>query len=324
MTKTGNITVKSEIKSGIGLVLIVDDEANNRLLLKTYLSKEGYEVKIARSGEEALTSITSIKPDVIVLDVMLPGMDGYEVCSRLKSFEKSKFIPILLATALRGTTERTRGIEAGADDFISKPYNRVELVTRIKSLVRIGKLYRALSEKVQELEIAKNKLKRLAVTDGLTGLYNYRAFQHQLHLEISRSKRFKLPLSLLMIDIDHFKKFNDNNGHPAGDAALKQFAAIMLKNVREVDCSARYGGEEFVLILPGTAKKSACIVAEKLRLLVESANFSGKKITISIGIASFPEDTATKEELIDLADKALYLAKRDGRNQTAITERKKK
>lgn len=301
------------------MIFVVDDEANNRLLLKTYLTAEGYNVRFARNGQEALRTVSDIKPDVIVLDVMLPKMDGYDVCRELKSSEEYKYIPIILATALRGNEERIRGIESGADDFISKPYNKVELTTRIKSLVRIGTLYRALAEKVEELETAKKKLNRLAVTDGLTDIFNYRAFQHRLHLEIQRSKRFSLPLSLLMIDIDHFKRYNDTFGHPAGDKLLREFAEILRTHIREVDCPARYGGEEFVLILPGTTKQSARIVAEKLRTLVEETDFSGTHITVSIGIASFPEDTDVKDTLITLADQALYRAKEEGRNRTILS-----
>jgi len=301
-----------------GTIFVVDDEANNRLLLKTYLSAEGYTVAFARNGQEALQNISRIAPDVIILDVMLPVIDGYEVCRELKNSPDYKYIPIILATALRGNEERIRGIEAGADDFISKPYNKAELTTRIKSLIRIGTLYRALAEKVSELEAARKKLKKLAVTDGLTDLFNYRAFQHRLHLEIERSKRFTLPLSLLMLDIDHFKQYNDKFGHPAGDRLLKEFADLLRNHVREVDCPARYGGEEFVLILPGTVKKSALIVAEKIRVLVETADFSGSHITVSIGVASFPEDTDAKDSLITLADQALYQAKEAGRNRIVL------
>jgi len=252
------------------IILVVEDEPNSQLLLKTYLSSDGYDVKIARTGEEALKLSSTMQPSAVVLDVMLPKMNGYEVCKRLKNSETTHFIPVVMATALRGNDERIQGIEAGADDFINKPFNRVELLTRIKSLLRIKRLHEALEEKVKELVSAEIKLRKLAVTDGLTGLYNYRAFRRQLHLEISRSKRFGMPFSLLMMDIDHFKQYNDMFGHPSGDRVLKKFAQLIHERIREVDCFARYGGEEFVLILPGTDKKSSMIVAEKLRKLVEN------------------------------------------------------
>jgi len=303
-------------------ILVVEDETNNRFLLKTYLTSDGYQVKIAKNGEDALHIVVEDPPSAIVLDVLLPNMDGFEVCRRLKSSEITSFIPVIMVTALRGDEERIKGIEVGADDFVQKPFNRVELLTRIKSLLRIKRLHEALKQKVDELEKTKAKLRKLAVTDGLTGLYNYRAFRQQLHQEISRSKRFNLPVSLLIMDFDHFKVYNDLFGHPNGDKVLKLFAKRIYQNIRDVDCFARYGGEEFVLILPGTDKKAAKIVAEKIRSLVEKSSFRfeeqlpTKRITISIGVASFPQDTDDEEEFIQLTDKALYRAKKSGRNRT--------
>jgi len=305
-------------------VLVVEDEANSRFLLKTYLESVGYSVRMAKSGEEALRKIAEEPPSAIVLDVMLPKMDGYTVCKRLKSSRTTHFIPIVLATALRGNEERIRGIEVGADDFISKPYNRVELLTRVKSLLRIKKLHDALEQKIAELEKAKEKLRKLSVTDGLTNLFNHRAFKKQLQLEISRSRRFGLPISLLMMDIDHFKMYNDRFGHPSGDNVLKHFSQILSENIREVDCLARYGGEEFALILPGTDKKSAKVVAEKLRRLIEWASFPNAdklpsgRVTVSIGVASFPHDAEDEEELVKRSDEALYKAKNSGRNRTVL------
>ena len=305
-------------------VLIVEDEPSTRRLLKTYLESDGYDLQLARSGEEALTCIEKASPSVVILDVMLPKMNGFDVCKTLKASATTRFIPIILLTALRGNEERIQGIEAGADDFISKPFNRVELQTRIKSLIRIKRLHEALEQKVEELERTKAKLRRLAVTDGLTGLYNYRAFRSQLHIEMSRSKRFKMPFSLLMMDIDHFKSYNDENGHPSGDLVLKTFARLLHKNVREVDIVARYGGEEFILILPGTDKKSGLLVAEKIRKLVKKTLFPLEnseqkgRITISIGVAAFPQDTQNEEELIQAVDKAMYKAKKKGRNRSAV------
>lgn len=321
-------TIPSEKNSLIetkqDFILIVEDETNNRYLLETYLTSDGHEVKMAKSGEEALEMVADEPPSVIVLDIMLPKMNGFEVCRRLKHSVNTSFIPVILVTALRGDKERIEGIEAGADDFINKPFNRVELLTRVKSLLRIKALNDALEQKVEELEKAKAKLRKLAVTDGLTGLFNYRAFKRQLHLEISRSKRFGLPVSLLMMDIDHFKVYNDRFGHPNGDRVLRLFARLLYENVRDVDCLARYGGEEFMLILPGTDKKSAKIVAEKLRKLVEQFSFPLEKklpegkVTMSVGVASFPEDTQDEEQLIRSTDKALYKAKNTGRNRTVL------
>ena len=302
-------------------ILVVEDETNIRYLLETYLASEGYRVRVARNGEEALKMVADDPPSAIILDILLPKLNGYEVCRRLKNSKNTNFIPVVMVTAFRGNQERIQATEAGADDFISKPLNRVELLTRIKSLLRIKKLHEALQQKIKELEIAETKLKKLAVTDGLTGLFNYRAFRRQLHLEVSRSQRFKLPVSLLMMDIDHFKMYNDHFGHPNGDKVLKHFASLLHKNIREVDFLARYGGEEFVIILPGTDKKSARIVGEKLRRLVERYPFPFEKklptgiVTMSVGVASFPQDAQDEKELVRLADMALYKAKKAGRNR---------
>ncbi len=304
------------------IILVVDDETNNRLLLKTYLSSEGYDIEMASTGVEAIKKVNQFSPSIIILDIVLPDTDGFTICKKLKSSKNTSFIPIILVTALRGDDERIKGTSAGADDFITKPYNRVELITRVKSLIRIKHLHKTLEQKYNELEIVKEKLKKLAVTDGLTELFNYRAFKNQIHYEIIRSKRFKLPVSLLMIDIDHFKRYNDTFGHPNGDRVLKQFAELLTVNLREVDTIARYGGEEFAIILPGTNKKASSIVAEKLRILVEEYDFHlrnrlpGEKITISIGIATFPDDVEDEEQIIQLADKALYKAKNKGRNRS--------
>lgn len=314
----------TESQSKKDVILIVDDEPSNRLLLKEILTSNGYEVRMARRGSEALKMVQEDPPSAVILDVLLPDMNGMQICRKMKSTEQTRFIPIVLLTALRGNQERIQGIEAGADDFISKPVHRVELLTRIKSLVRIKHLNEILEQKVAELESVREKLKTLAVTDGLTGVYNYRAFRRQLKHEISRSRRFRMPVSLLIIDIDHFKEYNDRFGHLNGDRALQQFASLLKKDIREIDCLARYGGEEFTVILPGTDKESSAFVAEKLRVLVEETDFSlmdsteSSRITVSIGAATYPDDADNEETLIHLTDQALYKAKRTGRNRFVI------
>jgi diguanylate cyclase (GGDEF)-like protein len=310
--------------SGQDTILVVDDKPNNRLLFQTYLTSASYEVETARNGEEALQRIEAVPPSLVVLDVLIPKIDGYEVCRRIRKLKQAGFVPIILVTALHGEDERLKGIEAGADDFIGRPFNRLELLIRIKSLLRIKHLHDDLEQKIIELEKAKAQLARMAVKDGLTGLYNYQYFKHRLQQEVMRSKRQALPVSLLMMDIDWFKLYNDHFGHPQGDRILRRFAKLLFDNVRQIDLLARYGGEEFALILPGTGKEGGMTVAEKLRVLVEKTYFplseklpSGK-VTMSVGIACFPQDAQNEDELVHQADQALYKAKREGRNKTVM------
>ncbi|OQX60674.1 hypothetical protein B5M50_00360 [candidate division KSB1 bacterium 4484_219] len=301
-------------------ILVVDDIAINLELQKAYLTAAGYEVIEAKSGQEALQKVRDEKPDLILLDVMMPKMSGYEVCKILKNDPETQFIPIIMVTALTSVEDKIRGIEAGADDFISRPFNKTELMARVKSLLRIKFLQDQLHQRMQELSEARERLQQLAITDGLTGLFNYRYFREQLEHEINRAERHNLNVSLVMMDIDFFKYYNDRNGHLAGDEVLKHIANILCSNVRKIDIAARYGGEEFALILPETDKNSAVIVAEKIRKLIEDDPIPHEerqpngKLTISMGVSNFPDDSRTAKGLIEIADRRLYNAKQAGRN----------
>ncbi|RKY86466.1 diguanylate cyclase response regulator [candidate division KSB1 bacterium] len=309
------IPTKKEAK-----ILVVDDIAINLELQKAYLTAAGYEVIEAKSGQEALQKVRDEKPDLILLDVMMPKMSGYEVCKILKNDPETQFIPIIMVTALTSVEDKIRGIEAGADDFISRPFNKTELMARVKSLLRIKFLQDQLHQRMQELSEARERLQQLAITDGLTGLFNYRYFREQLEHEINRAERHNLNVSLVMMDIDFFKYYNDRNGHLAGDEVLKHIANILCSNVRKIDIAARYGGEEFALILPETDKNSAVIVAEKIRKLIEDDPIPHEerqpngKLTISMGVSNFPDDSRTAKGLIEIADRRLYNAKQAGRN----------
>ncbi|RKY92859.1 diguanylate cyclase response regulator [candidate division KSB1 bacterium] len=309
------IPTKKEAK-----ILVVDDIAINLELQKAYLTAAGYEVIEAKSGQEALQKVRDEKPDLILLDVMMPKMSGYEVCKILKNDPETQFIPIIMVTALTSVEDKIRGIEAGADDFISRPFNKTELMARVKSLLRIKFLQDQLHQRMQELSEARERLQQLAITDGLTGLFNYRYFREQLEHEINRAERHNLDVSLVMMDIDFFKYYNDRNGHLAGDEVLKHIANILCSNVRKIDIAARYGGEEFALILPETDKNSAVIVAEKIRKLIEDDPIPHEerqpngKLTISMGVSNFPDDSRTAKGLIEIADRRLYNAKQAGRN----------
>ncbi|MFQ5750608.1 MAG: diguanylate cyclase [bacterium] len=301
-------------------ILVVDDVPVNIQLLSTYLTSEGYQVITAKSGKEAIKQVRNNYPDLVLLDVMMPNMDGFEVCQIIKADKETHFIPVIMVTALNELEDKIKSMDSGADDFISKPFNKLELLVRVRSLLRIKYLNDELNEKVIELQKAKEKLRRQAITDGLTGLYNYRYFKEQLLQELSRARRHDLHVSLVMIDIDHFKLYNDTNGHPAGDMVLKRIAHLLKDNIRNIDLAARYGGEEFTLVLIETNKPSAKIVAEKIRKLIEDHSFEYEetqpigKITISTGVATFPDDAQDFENLVNIADQRLYRAKQAGRN----------
>lgn len=301
-------------------ILVVDDVPVNIQLLTTYLASEGYDIVSARDGMEAIELVRRHLPDLVLLDVMMPKMNGFEVCQVIKSDKDTMFIPVIMVTALNELEDKIKGMNAGADDFISKPFNKLELMVRVRSLLRIKFLNDALSEKVVELQKAKEELRQLAITDGLTGLYNYRYFKEHLTQELNRAKRHKLEVSVVMLDIDHFKHYNDTNGHPAGDTVLKQISRLLKDNIRNIDLAARYGGEEFVLVLLEANKASAKIVAEKIRRLIEEHQFEFEeaqpngKITISTGVATFPEDGQDFDALVKIADQRLYRAKQSGRN----------
>ena len=302
-------------------ILVVDDVPVNIQLQRAYLEAMGYEVLEAEDGVQALEIAHKDRPDLILLDVMMPNMNGFEVCRRLKNDPATQFIPVVMVTALNEVSDRIRGIEAGADDFISKPFNKLELLARVRSLLRVKQLHDELEEKVRELEKAREKLQELAITDGLTGLYNYRYFRERLQNEVDRAERHGLDLSTVMIDIDFFKHYNDKHGHPAGDEVLRTIGEILKRNVRKIDVAARYGGEEFALILVETNGSNARLVAEKLRRLVEEYPFPhaeeqpNGRLTISAGVAAYPEDGRDAESLIASADRYLYRAKELGRNR---------
>ncbi len=305
-------------------ILIVDDVPVNIQLLTTYLSSEGYTVISAKDGVEALQKVKQDGPDLILLDVMMPKINGFEVCKIIKSNKETKFIPVIMVTALNELEDKIKGIDSGADDFISKPFNKLELLARVRSLLRIKYLHDELKDKVVQLQKAKEELRQLAITDGLTGLYNHRHFKDHLRHELNRARRHNLHVSIAMIDIDHFKHYNDTNGHPAGDLLLQKLAHLLKNNIRSIDLAARYGGEEFALVLVETNKPAAGIVAEKIRKLVEQHAFPFEekqpngKITISVGVATFPDDGTDMETLIKMADKRLYHAKQLGRNAISV------
>lgn len=301
-------------------ILVVDDHEDNVEVLRARLESRGYDVEGASGGQEALDAVNRRVPDMILLDVMMPDMDGLEVVRRLKANKDLPFIPVIMQTALDSTERMVAGLEAGADDYVAKPINFAELEARVKSLLRIKKLQEDLAERERQLSEMNDKLLHISLTDGLTGVDNRRSLEDRLHEMYEHSLRLHEPISVVMCDIDHFKMVNDTHGHAAGDEVLKQFAGLLKHAAREIDRVGRYGGEEFLLLLPGTVLDAAVTFAERLRESVDSHTFSfeGGTLmkTVSCGVASFPHPRVSgRDALLKAADDALYVAKEAGRNR---------
>ena len=302
-------------------ILIVDDHEDNVEVLQARLEAWGFATSDARDGESAIRSVEASPPDLILLDVMMPGIDGHEVARRIKANESLPFIPIIMQTALDSTENKVEGLQAGADDYITKPIEFKELEARIRSMLRIKRLQEDLADRETKLRDANLKLTYMSQTDGLTGLLNRRTLEEHLDDMFAHCLRLAEPLSCVMCDLDKFKQVNDTYGHQAGDAVLRQFADILRREGREIDKVGRYGGEEFMLLLPGTVLDAAITFAERLRKAVEDHTFtfgeSGTlKRTVSIGVAGWPHPRIpTAERLVCAADDALYVAKETGRNR---------
>lgn len=294
-------------------ILVVDDSRLVAHVAKNMLVKQGHEVAVAVNGEAGLEAVASTKPDLILLDLIMPGMDGYEVCKKIKSATATADIPIIMLTSKAETADKVQGLEAGASDYVTKPFEEGELAARVNTHLRLKELYESLQEK-------NRMLQELANRDGLTGLYNHRYFQEAMTKDFHRALRYHESLSCVMCDIDYFKKFNDTYGHQTGDIVLETLARIIEDSLRETDLAARYGGEEFALVLYHTPAPAAFMVAERLRESVEKHQFIAKdltlSVTISVGVATFPNEAIPDHKtLIECADKALYKAKEGGRNQ---------
>ncbi|HEX5580476.1 MAG TPA: diguanylate cyclase, partial [Gemmatimonadaceae bacterium] len=242
-------------------VLIVDDHEDNVELLKARLEARGYEIVTATDGQQALDAVAHEPPDLILLDVMMPVVDGIEVARRVKADASLPFIPIIMQTALDATESKVEGLDAGADDYITKPINFAELEARINSLLRIKALQEDLSQRERQLAEMNDRLRRMSQTDALTELDNRRYVEERLTEMFGHAARFSEPLACVMCDLDRFKPVNDTHGHQAGDAVLRQFARILRHEAREIDRVGRYGGEEFILLLPGTTDEAATVFA---------------------------------------------------------------
>jgi len=297
-------------------ILVVDDNKVIRQLATTLLTKKNHTVITAENGAQAIEMASAHCPLVILLDVVMPDFDGYEVCKRLKSDVRTKDIPIIMVTGKTESVDKIRGFDLGAADYVTKPFDHGELLARVATQLKMKLLWDELQQKNQQLE---ENVKR----DGLTNLYNNRYFHECIKEEFSRAVRYKIPLSCSILDIDHFKKVNDTYGHLAGDEILRMVAQLILNSTRDVDFAARYGGEEFALLLPHTEILKARIVCERIRKNIASETFTWEgteiKITVSLGLSGIPDDTPrTPDDLIKAADQCLYAAKADGRNRVML------
>jgi len=298
-------------------ILLVEDNDSDSKLVQSYLHGQPYRVTVAATGEEALLHAEREKVDLVLLDIMLPGLNGFEVCRSLRKMENGRNIQIVIITCLNDLENKLRGIQLGADDFLIKPINGRELTGRIHILLE-KKSY--MDSLWFNCETALNA----SIIDGLTGLYNNAYFKRFLDLEIKRSLRHGYPVSLVMIDIDDFKRHNDTLGHPAGDMILKEVAQLIRKNVREIDLPARYGGDEFAIVLPYCDRENALNVLNRIRGAIASHTFAHKapfnpgSVTLSMGLAISPADGSTFEVLIIKADEMLYKAKNEGKDRIGV------
>ena len=299
----------------MGRVLIVDDNEDNLLLFQEYLEDNGFETQLANSGQQALDYLASaVDVDVIVLDIQMPDMDGFEVCRRVKSEPSTRDIPVIFVTAkFQDVDHVATGLYLGANDYLYKPVAEKELVARVNVMVR--------------LKAAEDEVRRISVTDELTGLYNRRFLRKRLDEEISRAVRGQLPLTVVLLDLDHFKDVNDTYKHAGGDHVLRALAKVLESGLRQGDVVGRWGGEEFMAVLPNSDAKGALITAERLRHEIEVMDLShvhaDLRVSASFGIAVL--DGASEEAaeidtgtLIGRADTAMYAAKDGGRNRVEV------
>lgn len=299
-------------------VVVADDDRVTREYVAGLLRGHGYEVTAVDNGQKAIDRVKSGDVALVLLDVIMEGMSGIDVCRTLKSMSSGGFMPVILLTARTDTDSRVEGLRIGADDYICKPFDERELLARVGNMVRIKVMHDDVTE-------ARERLERLAIRDELTGLYNYRYLQSRLSEEYKRAERYREPLSCAMLDIDHFKTFNDRFGHDVGDRVLQGVAQRLIEAVREVDVVARYGGEEFLLVLPSTHLAGALTVADRVwRTIGEKPFEIGveggiQSITASLGVALYPSrGVSSRDALIKAADRALYRAKEDGRNRICV------
>lgn len=337
-------------------LLVAEDGATESFVLRRLLERHGYRVTVAGSGRAALDVMEREPVSLVVSDIDMPEMNGYDMCRAIKQHARFRPTPVILLTTLSSVANILAGLAAKADFYLTKPYEPSYLLERIGTLLQrppappdadseplpiliegrehlvtagrrqmLNLLLSTYESAVQqnrkllatqlELNAANAKLAELAVTDGLTGLMNHRAFKERLAEEFQRAARYQLPFAMLLLDVDHFKQFNDTFGHPAGDEVLREVSRLIHTNIRDTDFAARYGGEEFVVLTPFTNLTDALALAERVRAAIANAPWKQRAVTASIGVACLDAKTKTFGELIAAADAALYQSKQAGRNR---------
>jgi diguanylate cyclase (GGDEF)-like protein len=288
-------------------ILVVDDELPAREVLADMVATLGYDASPAASAQEAIAALRHEHYDLVLTDYFMPGMDGLELVREIKTMTPD--LPVLVITGKSSVQTAVDSVRAGAFDYIEKPVTLEALRMRVERALEYS-----------DLVASSTEYKRRATIDALTGLYNFGYFQEHVHRDIERARRYGHALSVLMIDMDHLKVYNDAHGHTAGNRVLMQLGELLRTNIRKADIACRFGGEEFAIILPHTGKKEAYLLCDRLRAIVEETRFEGEealpsgKLTVSSGVATFPDDAESAEDLVDRADQALYAAKRNGRN----------
>lgn len=291
-------------RDSLGRLLIVDDDPQMQKVYKRIFWDHEYEIHYASSGEEALKKAFDLKPDIVLLDIMMPGIDGYEVCRQLKTSNETEETDVIFISAKGGTYDKLKAYRKRATDFVIKPFNPEELVAKVRVILERRRFFL-----------------NLAYTDQLTKLKNRRAFDEHFDIIFKTARRHSRTFSLALLDIDHFKKVNDTYGHHLGDFVLGEISKRIEKNIRETDILARIGGDEFAVLMPETDKIAAISIFERLKkgitfnALIRPGYEDALRITVSMGVASFPDDAWNKEDLFKQADKALYLAKQKVRNK---------
>jgi diguanylate cyclase (GGDEF)-like protein len=305
-------------------ILVVDDTHDNLRLLSKLLIEQGYYVRPVSDGRRAISAIQDQRPDLILLDIMMPCMDGYEVCQHLQQDKLTSNIPIIFISALNETFDKVKAFSVGGRDYISKPFQEDEVLARVKTHLELKRSQEALENNISELqrandelENAKGELLLAATTDPLTNLYNRRKFIELMEVESARFNRNASPFSLILSDIDNFKLFNDTYGHACGDFVLVSIAKNIQEILRTQDSLARWGGEEFIILLPDTSLEDGYNVAEKIRAAIASTviKYANKKLTITMtfGLSEITP-TISLDALINEADKALYKGKAASKN----------